>query len=284
MAITSLAQVRSGLQPPVYWNKAFGSNGNGSTNNKVSSWGQAGYPGAGAFDTTLNGVALVGPVTGGITPNTPPSGNCYLARLQAAGHSSVGVGELDLTLCDRLWHNGGLDQTGAASPQSITSPTWPARDVAGSTNGDGVLLGIEFSTAMAGIAGNPVVTVGYTNSAGTSGRTATSVDLLPSSAAAAAYATFFSPIGLQAGDTGVQSVQSFSITASIYSTGTMNLVAYRPIACLCVPYAGYTGAIDAVTAALPIIYNNSVLYLVERMGGSGNQMAPITGNLQYAFG
>ena len=218
----------------------------------ASLWSLAGAPGAGAFDTTLNGVVLSSSsalVAGQIPHFDPGSGNSYLARLQAAA-SQPGT----LLLLDRLWHNGGYTIT-STSAQNSTTPTFPARDNAGSTNGDGVLLAVEVSAATG--AGTPTLTASYTNQAGTAGRTATNV--LATVASSAIGATHF--LGLQAGDTGVRSVQSLTLSAT-WTSGTINLVAYRMLAALELSSANVPNAIDALTAGFPRLYNGVVPWLV----------------------
>jgi len=214
-----------------------------------SLWRVDGIPVLGGYDTTLNGVALTAPVVGSFPFTNPASGFTYLTRFAAAVNGST-TGSL--YLCDRLWHNGGITIT-STSAQSITSPTWPARDANGSTNGDGVYLALEVSAAVG--AGTPTITVGYTNSAGTSGRSATNViAALASSATGTMY-----HIGLQGADAGVRSVQSLTLSAT-WTSGTINLVAYRPIACIVSQIAAGSVSMDAVLLGLPRIYDNSVLY------------------------
>ena len=215
----------------------------------ASLWSLAGSPGAGAFDTTLNGVTLASPQAGQIPHTNPGSGNAYLSRFSGTA-TQGGV----LMLLDRLWHNGGYTITSAVA-QNSTTPAWPARDVAGSANGDGVLLALEVSAACGAAA--PTITIAYTNQAGTAGRTATNI--LATVNSPAIGATYF--IGLQAGDTGVRSVQSLTLSVS-WVSGTINMVAYRVLAALELPQALIPNAIDAITAGFPRIYNDTVPWMV----------------------
>lgn len=250
MAITTLDGVIAGMQAPRFIAKSV--TATLVAGRPASLWSLAGSPGAGSFDTTLNGVTLSSTsalVNGQIPHFNPASGNAHLARL-TAGATQAGV----LLLLDRLWHNGGFTITSTGA-QSITSPTWPARSADGTTNGDGVLLAVEISAATG--AGTPTITVGYTNQAGTASRTATNVQATVASSAIGA--TYF--IGLQAGDTGVRSVQSLTLSAT-WTSGTMNLVAYRMIAALEIPVANTTAAIDAVTGGMPRLYDGTVPWLV----------------------
>lgn len=256
MAITTLDGVIAGMRPPV--NLAKSVTATLVAGLPSSLWAIGGAPGAGAYDATLNGVVLSSSsalVTGQIPHYDPTSGNSYLARLTAAVNQSG-----TLLLLDRIWHNGGYTIT-INTAQSITSPAWPSRcptsgtDDTATTTGLGVMLALEVSAAVG--AGTPTITISYTNSAGTAGRTATNV--IATSASAATGTTYF--IGLQAGDVGVRSVQSLTLSAT-WTSGTINLVAFRILAALEVSQANVSTAIDAVTSGMPRIYNGAVPYLV----------------------
>lgn len=250
MAITTLDGAIAGMQWPRPFAKAVSATL--VAGRPASLWSLAGTPGAGAFDTTLNGVVLSqssAQVNGAINFVDPGSGNSYLARLQAAA-TQPGT----LLLLDRLWHNGGFTITSTAA-QTITSPTFPARDAGGLTNGDGVLLAVEVSAATG--AGTPTLTAAYTNSAGTASRSATNID--PTVATSAIGA--FYRIGLQAGDVGVRSVQSLTLSAT-WTSGTINLVAYRQLAALELPAGLTPNALDALTSGFPRLYNGTTPFLV----------------------
>jgi hypothetical protein len=268
MAITTLDGVIAGMQPPRFITKAL--SGTLVAGRPFSFWASAGSPGAGSFDTTLNGVTLTAPQAGQIPWSDPVSGNAYLARLSAAMSAQPGL----LLLCDRLWHNGGFNIT-LNTAQNITSPTWPARSLDGTTNGDGVLLGVEVSAGTG--AGTPTLTASYTNQAGTASRSATnSVATVASSAAGSFY-----PLGLQAGDTGVRSVQSLTLSAT-WTSGTINMVAYRVLAALEMPATGVANAIDAVTGGFPRLYNGSVPFLL--FVPSTTTTTGVAGSLNFAHG
>lgn len=256
MAITTLDGALAGMRPPFFFAKAV--TATLVAGRPASLWSLGGAPGAGAFDTTLNGVTLSSSSTipAGAIPHTDPaSGNSYLGRFTA---SATIAGRL--LLLDRIWHNGGYTITSTAA-QNSTTPAWPSRcptsgtDDTASTNGYGVLLAVEISAATG--AGTPTITVGYTNSAGTASRTATNV--IATVASSAIGATYF--IGLQAGDAGVRSVQSLTLSAT-WTSGTMNLVAYRILADLELAGAFVPNALDALTSGFPRLYNGVVPWLV----------------------
>ena len=268
MVISTVDNLIAGMQPLRMFAKAVG--GTTVAGRPHSYWAIAGNPGPGAFDTTLDGVALSGATNGALPFTNPVSGNTYLNRFVGA----CGVGASSLMLCDRLWHNGGYTIT-STSGQNSTTPTWPARDNNGATSGEGVFLGLEIS-AVTG-AGTPTVTISYTNSDGTAGRSATNLD----ATVASSIAGTFYRIGLQAGDKGVRSVESLTLSAT-WTSGTMNLVAYRLIAALPLPGSEAPGQLDTLTGGLPRIYDSSVLWLVNVPGGTTS--ARIHGHVQWAQG
>lgn len=270
MPITKLDDIIAGVKTPQFFAKSGGvTSASGRT---LSYWGISGIPGAGSYDTTLAGVALSS--TSSLVPGQIPYYNATETKQMhlARAVSLANVNGIAF-ICDRLWHNGGMSITSTSS-QTINSATWPARDNNGSTNGEGILIGVEVSAATG--AGTPTLTLGYTNSAGVSGRTATNP--LPTSASVAA--SHFYPLGLQSGDIGVRSIQSFTLSAT-WTSGTINLVAYRVLAVLEQPIANMGVAVDALTGGLPKLYNGTVPFLLYLTSGNSPR---IFGQLIYAEG
>lgn len=251
MAITTVNGAIAGFQAPHFFHKAI--TPTLVTGKPQSLWGLGGIPGAGAFDTTLNGVTLssTSALVDGQIPFYDPGGgaNTYLARLVGAGPTTG-----QILLCDRIWHNGGYTIT-STSAQNSTTPTWPSRDADGSANGNGVLLGLEISAAAGAAA--PTMTVTYTNSAGTGSRTGGFAFATANSPAAGS----FFPIRLQAGDVGVRSLESIQLSTS-WVSGTMNMVAYRVLASLDCVGSGQANAIDLLTGGMPRLFNGSVPFLI----------------------
>lgn len=247
MAITSLDLALAGEDPLEWYSKAV--SGTLVAARPFSPFYLAGVPGAAAAPTPgLAGAALT--TYAGQIPVPTASGNTHLSYFQGISSAQAG----GLMLADRLWHNSGFTIT-IATAQTVNSAAWPARDKNGSTNGAGVYLGVEVSAATG--AGTPTITVSYTNSDGTAGRTGTnSVATVASSAAGTFY-----PIGLQAGDVGVRSVQTLTLSAT-WTSGTIHLVAYRPISVLSLSAAGIPASINAVTGNMPRLYDNSVPMLI----------------------
>lgn len=267
MSISTLDGAIAGMQPPVFFAKNV--TGTMVAGRAWSTWALAGAPGAGAFNATLNGVTLTAPQNGQIPWTNPSSGNGYLARLQ--GQATIPG---TLLLLDRIWHNGGFTIT-STSAQSITSPTWPARDKNGATLGDAILLAVEVSASTG--SGTPTLTATYTNQAGTGSKTATNIVATVASSAAGSF--YF--LGLAAGDTGVRSVQSLQLSAT-WTSGTINMVAYRVLAMLELTAANTPNAVDPITGGFPRIYDGSVPFVV--FIPSTTTTSNISGQVVYAHG
>ncbi len=254
MAITSQDQLIAGMQPPQPLQKSA------STPEAVgvphSLFYFAGVPGAAVAPSPgINGAALTS-YTGQIPFVNPTGGNlAYLAQI-VASCSQAGT----LVIADRLWHNSGVVVT-TTTAQSITFPGLPARDANGTTNGAGVLLGIEVSTATTNAAAISNMTATYTNSAGVGSRTATIPSTRPSSGfPATAVAGTFVPFDPAAGDVGVRSVDAITLGTSLV-TGAVHLVCYRVLAQVPISAANVGAILDATALALPQMYTDSVPFM-----------------------
>lgn len=241
MAITTFDGIIAGAQPAAWLKKAL--TGTLVAGREYTPIYAAGIPGpAVANSAGLAGAALTS--YAGLLPfANPVSGNSYLARL--TGYNSAQPGQW--LLFDRLWHNSGITITSTAS-QNINSVAWPARDNNGSTNGAGVIIAVEVSANVG--AGTPTLTLGYTNQAGTAGRTATSI--LATAASPLQGSMYF--FALQAGDTGVRSIQTYQQSAT-WTSGTIHLVALRPLASIDVAQQG--GSAGPLEVGLPRLYDNT---------------------------
>jgi hypothetical protein len=235
----------------------------------------SGQPGAAAVPSPgINGAALT-TYAGQIPCPNPVSGNGYLARC-AVNASNPGT----LMVCDRLWHNSGIVVT-TTTLQAITTPAFPARDINGSTNGNGVMIGIEVSTATTNAGAIANTTLNYTNSNGTTGQVAT-MAAWP----ATAVAGTFVPFQLAAGDTGIRAITSASgggITlGTSYAGGAIHLVAYRVLASLAVSIANAGAVADTVSGLLPRVFNDSVPFLLWRPNAT--TAITVQGEITYAHG
>ena len=247
MAITTLDGVLAGMQYPREFVK-------GGTPTLVAGRPHsmlylAGIPGAGVSPTPGIGGEVLTALSGQIPFSNPVSGNSYLARLQAQC-TQAGT----LLLCDRLWQNSGIDVTLTTEQVFTGASAIPSRDANGAANGDQVYAAVEVSGATG--ANAPTLTLKYTNSLGVTGQTATN---LVATAASSAVGAFY-PIGLAAGDVGIQKAQSLTLSAS-WTSGTIHVVLYRVLARLELQ-AQIGNAIDALTGGFARLYNNTVPFLV----------------------
>lgn len=247
MAITTLDGALAGMRPPEFISKA--ASGTLTAGRPFSPFYTAGIPAAAAAPSPgIAGAALTS--YAGQIPIPAASNNTHLARFSGTHSTQAGV----LLLCDRLWHNSGISVT-TTTAQTVNSVTWPARDQNGATTGAGVYIGLEIVTATGAGAATP--SISYTNSAGTAGRTSTTVDTYTASSPIG----FFYRLGLQSGDAGVQSIQSVTLGVSMTS-GSVSLVAYRILASLELPAAGIPNAVDALSSGMPRLYDNTVPFLL----------------------
>jgi len=204
----------------------------------------------------LAGQALYSSPAGVPFPN-PPSGNTYLSRFSSSFWAEQNEHSYCYYLLDRLWENSGL-LPGVLTTQTVNSVPWPARDINGSSSGNGVYVALEFPTSTSS---GFSVEINYTNSVGISGRIAQNITR-PSSIAALKSVMLFA---LEAGDVGVQSVQSVSFAAGGWSGGTANLFAYRPII-ITSSFSGNTvlsSEEDIFNLAAPRIFDDSVLMYLK---------------------
>lgn len=242
----TLDDLIDGMLPPVSFLK------NGATMEAVgithSLFYTAGVPGAAAAPSPgLNGAALTS-YAGQIPFPAAVGGKVVrLAGFEFGGASQAGT----LMLMDRLWHNSGIVAT-TTTAQAITSGAMPARDRDGATTGAGLIAALEVSAATTNAGAITNTTLNYTNTDGTAGRTGT-ITSFPATAAAGTTVFF----NLQAGDTGIQTIQGITLGTSLV-TGTVHLVVYRLLAQATLGIANAGGATkDAIALGAPILYENT---------------------------
>lgn len=249
MAIATLDDLIAGLLPAQQFYKASGTMKAAGLYHSL--WFGTGFPGPAVISTAGIGGEALTSYGGQLSfPAAVGSTNIHLARFEAAQTSSIGT----LALMDRLWHNNGFTVTSTGAQSFGTPAAIPARDINGTNAGEGVNFAMEVSTTLG--SGTPTLTVTYTNSAGTGSRTGTIGPITTTST----QGTFY-PMALQAGDSGVRSVQSITSSATMTS-GAVSFVLYREIAALPLPAANYAADRDAVSLGMPRAYDNTVPFLV----------------------
>lgn len=251
--ITTTSGIVAGLKPPVALVK------NAFTGEAAGQWANlgviAGNPGAWALGAPgMAGATVMANALGGaLRFDNPTSGAAYLARLGA----SLGANVAALMLFDLLWYQSGIAEA-TTTGQTINSVAFPARDIAGSVNGDGVEAWLHTTTVTGNGGAINNTSLGYTNQAGTAGRSANLAYDFPASAVAGTMV----PFGLQGSDRGVRSIQSVTLGTS-YVSGQVELLALRRLATV---YA--SGVYDWAALGLPRCYNDSAIYAAVLLSGT----------------
>lgn len=268
MVITTLDGLIAGMMP----NAIFAKSGQSFKGAGIwaSNFYQAGFPGpavisaagiAGQALTTYGGQMRFPAAVGGQ--------EVRLAKFEAAHSSSIGY----VALMDRLWHNNAFVVT-SITAQTINSVAWPARDANGSTNGVGVNIAMEVVTTLG--AGVPTLTVSYTNSSGTAGRTG----LIGPISTTSTIGTWYS-MTMAAGDVGVRSIQTITSSATMTS-GSVTFVAFRQIAGLPLGTPNVGVDRDGIALGLPLAYDNTVPFLCYLPNGT--TATSIDGTIVWAQG
>jgi hypothetical protein len=237
---------------------------------RSTQFASAGNPGAGtaAFTTAVTGIVQTDATAGFPTINAfGASATGYLTRV--AYSNSVAA---RLELWDCLW--------------GINVVTTPVRTVtiAGASSylgrcpsghGDGARIFLWATTAVAASA--VTYTVTYTNSAGTAGRSTGA-----SGSLASLIVSRLIELPLQAGDSGVDSIQTVVVGGTAAATGAINVVVLRPLWTGRVPLAngGDVHALDKT--GMPVVYADSALLLTTIPDGTAAGIPDL--NIEVANG
>jgi len=160
------------------------------------------------------------------------TGENYLTNFTMAG-SSTGTG----VLIDVLWVNSGLVVT-TLGAQGITSPTWPARDAVGGTNGTGLKAGILVTTATTNVGAVTNTTLNYTDSYNNGTQTGT-IASFPATCTAGSVV----PFQLASGDQGIKSIEGVTLGTS-YGGGAISIIVYRELAIVPLSSAWISGTVN----------------------------------------
>lgn len=169
-------------------------------------------------------------------PNfTPLSPYLIGARVNTAGARGVYL------VVDRLSHQGGLDGT-LTTAQTTNLPTAALTRY---TDGVGVMVGLTIYTSIGSTA--TTVTVSYTNQAGTAGRTSVA-QVFGGSGFNTSPRTVILP--LQAGDTGVKSVESVTLAATTGTIGNFGVTLFKILGAICVTDINAIAWADIISGGL----------------------------------
>jgi hypothetical protein len=215
----------------------------------------AGDPGAGtlAGTSTANGIVPTSATAGCPLLNSISTNTGYLMNVEFA--NSVAS---RLQLADMLFKAGAYAFT--AGTTSLTSqPSYSGR-VPGGTDFTNTEIWIEVTTAfVTGTAWQVQIT--YTNQSGTAARTSI---ISAAQAASALTAGKMFQIALQAGDTGVQKIESVIATngGTAMTAGNFNVLVLRPLWSGRVRVANDGDLHDYLRVGLPQVWDTSALILM----------------------
>lgn len=216
----------------------------------------AGSPGSGTLAGTSTAAGVVPTdATAGCQPiNNFGAGNTgYVSRLEWNNTVSC-----RMALYDMVWKAGAYAFT-AGTTNLTGQPSFSTRVPSGTDYSD-TEIWIEVSTAfVTGTAWQVQVT--YTNQAGTTGRT--SIISAARAAAALTLGTMFR-MSLQAGDTGVQKIESVIATngGTAMTAGNYNVLILRRIGGSRVRVANDSTVQDMFSTGMPIVFEDSAFVLV----------------------
>ena len=199
----------------------------------------------------------------------PTTGSLYLTNVTLADGIAGTV-----QLIDVIWYNTGLAVT-TTTAQNITMPTLPARDMNGSTNGEGWNAALYALTALGNAAAVANTTISYTDQDGNAGATGTFSGVVGWQAPATPVIGTWMPFQLAAGDRGIRSIQSITL-GTTYTSGTMSLVLYRVLATIPISQANVSSTINFAGPGIRI-YPNSCISAVQ-IGATATTASNITGS------
>jgi hypothetical protein len=244
MAITTLDGLLAAAKQGIVYNKTASVTAVAANIQAVHQ--AAGNPGAATLNAgnTANGAVPTDATTGFPLVNTFGGGATgYLAGLEYL--SSVAS---NLILYDRLFHAGAYAFN--ANTTLASQPSFASR-VPGGTDFTGLELWIEAVTAFTG---NMSIAVTYTNQSGTAGRTTGTV-----ATGIAPILGRIIPLPLQAGDSGIQQINS--VVATVATVGTFNVVVVRRLATMRVNAANMGNTWGPEKTGMPVVFDTSAFCL-----------------------
>ncbi len=233
----------------------------------------AGNPGPGVLAGTSTTVGVCPTdATVGCPKIEFSTGVGYLSKVEYG--SSVAC---RLALFDMLFKAGAYTYASATvtlGSQPVISQRCPDYPGSGTTFGARNEIWIEVVTAF--VTGtNWQVQVTYTNSDGTEART--SIISVAQAAAALTLGKMFQ-LSLQAGDTGVQKIESVIITngTTAMTAGTFNVLILRPLwTCGRCMTANDGDIHDLLKTGMPVVYTDSALIMVPQADGTSSGLPEV---------
>ena len=220
---------------------------------RTSIYQSAGSPGAGTLaGANLTSGTLITAGTVGFPLITTYTGSYYLSRVSLSNSVSSNI------IIQDLIYKAGSYAFNAA--QTLTTQPSISGRVPGGTDYSGVSMYFECVTAFTGI---PTLTVTYTNQSGVAGRTSGAVSL-----GVAPIVGKLVALTLQAGDTGVQKVES--VTCTVATVGTFNILLVRDLYMGRIPLLNGSVSEGLDRVGLPEIFLTSALNVVSIPDGAAS--------------
>ena len=246
MAITTVDGIVSALKQTIIFNKTVSRPSVASI--PFSVFDLAGNPGSGTL--------AVGNTTNGVVPTDVQNGVPIINEFNGANIGYLAKVDFGNTVASRLFIYDRLFSAGAfafnANVALTSQPSYASR--LPNTDYKGLEIWIEAVTAFTG---NQSIAITYTNQDGVTGRTTGTI------------ATGVAPIvgrmlrlNLQAGDTGVQKIES--VVSSVSTAGTFNVHVMRKLWSGRVKFANDGDVHEFTETLLPQVYaNSSLFYIVQ---------------------
>jgi hypothetical protein len=230
-----------------------------------------GAPGVNGWDTDCSAATNAADPAGAAQvgahrlPN-PASGNYYLTNVAIAGSVAESV-----QLVDVLWYNSGLAVAAGAQAIAMGGGVGPARDLNGSTDGEGVRAAILALSALGNAAAVATTTLTYRDSDNNSPNTGTfSAQVGWQSPATPVIGTWM-PFQLAAGDRGIREISSFN-SGTTFTSGTFALVLYRPLVTIANTVANAAGVVSIPAPGIRV-YPGSCIMAISVGSASASTLA-----------
>ena len=181
--------------------------------------------------TSLQSIGIIPAISSGRLTFLGGRLSCMPTSTTAGGAAGI--------MIDLLNINGGLSGI-VTTPQTTNLPTAALTRY---TSGEGVMAGVVIFTQIGN--GLTTITISYTNQAGTSGRTSTATTF---GQTGFRENNIFIPIPLQAGDTGVRSIESVTVAATTGTAGNFGVCLYKPLAMISFESTTGQAPLDAVSS------------------------------------
>jgi hypothetical protein len=230
-----------------------------------------GAPGVNGWDTDCSAATNAADPAGAAQVGAhllqdPASGNLYLTEVTIAGSIAEPI-----QLIDVLWYNSGLAVAAGAQAIAMGGGLGPARDINGSTDGEGVQAAVLALSALGNAAAVATSTITYRDSENNTPNTGTFSALAGWQSPATPVIGTWMPFQLAAGDRGIREISSFN-SGTTYTSGTFALVLFRPLVTIPNTVASIAGPVTIPAPGIRV-YPNSCIMAISVGSASASTLA-----------